>query len=102
MTSAEDEIPAELQEIAGDDPRRAELLYRSLQRLRDGAGGSALQEMASDVLAGRASLRAAIGFSYYQDALTEHLQRFRDWQRDTEPDEVTRAVGSAREALDDP
>lgn len=76
-------LDAELFDLAGRDPQRAELLRRSLQRLQEGAGGPELQEMARDVLAGRIGLRVAAAYDCYQPALRAEFERYRQWHHDT-------------------
>ncbi|GAA3393340.1 hypothetical protein [Cryptosporangium minutisporangium] len=93
-----DDVLAELTDIAGNDPHTAALLRRSLERLREGVGGPALQEMARDVLAGNTTLRSAGSFSFYQEALTAGLERFRGWQQTVNPEEVRAAVQDAKAA----
>jgi hypothetical protein len=97
-----DDVIAELDDIAGHDPHQAQVLRRSLERLRDGVAGPALQEMARDVLAGNTTLRSAMSFSFYQEELTRGLERFHDWQRDTDPATVQEAVEEARAAQESP
>lgn len=93
---------AELRDIAGGDPQRAELLRRSLERLQNGAAGPALQEMARDVLAGRIGLRDATGYAYYQEALTAEATRYQQWRDQAGEAEVADAVRRARQTLGGP
>jgi hypothetical protein len=75
-----DDVLAEFNDIAAGDSAQAQQLRTALERLRSGAGGPELQEMARDVLAGRVSLRAAFGFSFYQEALARRLDERREEQ----------------------
>jgi hypothetical protein len=65
----------ELRGIARGDPAAYQLLRSSLQRLAEGAGGSDLQEMAREVLAGRVTLRKAMLSGAYAEAFRPHLDQ---------------------------
>jgi hypothetical protein len=73
-----------------DPDRRLQkkLLHGALKRLAAGAGGSALREMADDVLAGRADLREALGHRFYADEMGARATAFQQWfecMSDTRP-----------------
>ena len=81
-----DVAQAELRDLSGGDAERAGQLRAGLERLRGGAGGPALQEMARDVLAGHITLRRAAAFSFYQEGLGQGLDRFNEWKRAGPPE----------------
>jgi hypothetical protein len=100
-TAAGDSAAEEsIREVAHGDPARQRLLRESLRALAGGAGGSALQEMARDVLAGRVGLRDAALSRYYGAELRPHAeQSIERWQRLSEQ-ERARLVASGAAAME--
>ena len=86
-------------DIAGD-PRRARLLRMSLERIADGPDGP-LREMAREVLAGRADLRAATREAAYGDEIGRAFTRFWGDYQAMSPDERDRLVQDARDRADE-
>ncbi|WHT19016.1 hypothetical protein N8J89_38980 [Crossiella sp. CA-258035] len=95
-------MPAEddpLLDIA-KDPARAKALRQSLERLAAGAGGSALAEMANDVLTGRSDLRTAVLSGTYAEALNSRVQQFSTWYQGLSEQEKEEQTERARAHLD--
>lgn len=84
-------------DIAGGDRAVAKLLHESLSHLERGAGGPAMQELARDVLSGRADLREVANSSAYAGAFQESLSRFQQWQAEVGPEEAARLAEQAEQ-----
>ncbi|MCK2236588.1 MULTISPECIES: hypothetical protein [unclassified Crossiella] len=82
------------------DPVRAQALRQSLERLAGGAGGSALADMASDVLAGRTDLRSAVLSGTYTEALNSRMQQFSSWYQNLSDQEKEEQAERARAHLE--
>lgn len=91
-------------DIAGD-ARSARLLRLSLTKIADGPDGP-MREMAREVLAGRADLRAAIREPAYGDELGKAFGRFWNDYREMSPAERDHLLQDTRrrvgELLDEP
>ena len=79
----------------------AKLLQAGLERLRDGAAGTDLQEMARDVLAGHSDLRQIAATDAYGPMLLDSFQRFKEWEENLDPDERQRLADEATAAARD-
>jgi hypothetical protein len=79
----------------------AKLLHASLTRLRDGAAGDDLQEMARDVLAGHTDLRQIAASDAYGSMLLDRYHRFREWEQDVGPEERQRLADQAADLTAD-
>nr|WP_296076098.1 hypothetical protein [uncultured Actinoplanes sp.] len=89
---ADHELDGELERIAGNRKTAAQV-RRALERLREGAAGPDLAEMARDVLDGRISLRDVARSSAYAVPLADAMHRFTRWQAglsDEERADITR------------
>ncbi|MCO8272865.1 hypothetical protein M1L60_19915 [Actinoplanes sp. TRM 88003] len=82
-----------------DDPRLAKAIEDSLRKLKDGAGGPALAEMADEILSGRSNLRGLAQTSVYATELTGAVERFRDWEAETPLQEREHVAGETLAAL---
>jgi hypothetical protein len=76
--SAEDEVDRDLDDMTGD-PAVTRQLKASLQRLRSGAAGPELAEMARDVLDGNLRLRDVTRGSGFAGAMTNAMNRLSEW-----------------------
>lgn len=99
---------SELLDMSQGDPAQAKLLRKSLETLAAGHGGDALKEMASDVLAGRSSLREAANVSAYSDQLIEQAAPMAEkWasmseaERDAAAAEGRRLIAAEQEEIDE-
>ncbi|MDI6101708.1 hypothetical protein QLQ12_24100 [Actinoplanes sp. NEAU-A12] len=86
-------------DVAGD-PRKAELLRMSLDRIAEGPDGP-LREMAREVLAGRADLRAATREAAYGDELSKAFGRFWGDYQAMSPAERDQLVQDTRQRVDE-
>jgi hypothetical protein len=86
--------------IAQGDPGLARLLRDSLERLRDGAAGPILQEMARDVLGGNLDLRQAVTLDQYGQALQQHVRQYVEWSEHADPDQLRALAEQARTKAD--
>ena len=75
----EDPVDLELEQITGNKKMAAEL-RQNLEKLKGGAAGPDLAEMARDVLAGRITLRDVTRSAAYATPLTAAMDRFHDHQ----------------------
>ncbi|WP_328851213.1 hypothetical protein OG994_25570 [Micromonospora globbae] len=91
------EPPPEQQflDLTQGDQGLAKLLHASLTRLRDGVAGNDLQEMARDILAGHADLHQIAATDAYGGELLDRYHRFRDWERNLDPEERQRITYEA-------
>jgi flagellar biosynthesis component FlhA len=69
-------------EVTVSSPKVARAVKDSLERLKNGAGGPELQEIARDLLEGRISLRDLTRTSVYSNVLMDQMQRHKEWQTD--------------------
>lgn len=82
-----DPLDRDLEDMSGS-PALARGLKEDLRRLRDGAAGPELAEMARDVLDGNIELRTAARSSFYADQLTEAVGRYQSWKEQRTSDEL--------------
>jgi hypothetical protein len=94
----DDQVDRGLDEMTGD-PALTKQLKVSLQRLRDGAGGPALAELARDVLEGRTTLRDVARSSAYATAMTPVMQRLQEWNANMTDDERDQLVVDTKTEL---
>jgi hypothetical protein len=78
---SDEQVDRDLDEMTGD-PAITRQLKSSLQRLRSGAAGPGLADMARDVLEGRATLRDAVRNPAYASAMTNVMGRLEQWNAD--------------------
>jgi len=90
----EDRLRGDLDRIAGD-PELAKRLREDIVRLRGGAGGDQLAEMARDLLDGRIDLRAVAGSSAYAEPLSAAAEKYGEWLRSLDPEERERLMATA-------
>jgi hypothetical protein len=72
-------LDRDLAEMAGT-PQLARVVRRSLERLRDGAAGPDLAEMARELLDGRTDLRSVARSTAYAGPITDGIHRYDGWQ----------------------
>jgi len=75
---SEDQVSHDLDQMTGD-PALTEQLKASLERLRDGAAGPVLAEMAAEILDGRTTLREVARSSAYETEMTNVMAGFQQW-----------------------
>ncbi|MCZ7439990.1 hypothetical protein O7598_26555 [Micromonospora sp. WMMC241] len=95
MTDPEAEPERQFLDLAEGSSGLAKILYASLERLRDGAAGADLQEMARDVLAGHTDLRQIAATDAYGPMLLDQFHRFKEWEKSLDPDERRRLADEA-------
>ena len=100
MANGEDGLGNDLNRIAGD-PELARRLREDIVRLRGGAGGDKLAEMARDLLDGRIDLRMVAGSSAYAEPLSAAAAKYDEWFRSLDPEERDRLMAEARASLRD-
>lgn len=91
----------ELTDIAGGDPRRAQVLRDCLTQFADGPE-SELRDMARAVLNGEIQLREAARSSTYGAAMGESFETFWARYRQLSPEERADLEASGREYLGGP
>jgi hypothetical protein len=87
-------------DIAGDDPRIAMLLRRSLTKLAAGPDGP-LKEMAEGILDGHLDLRHAAMSDTYGDQLGAAFGRFWSHYQDLDPADRDQLVARTQRQLDE-
>ena len=85
----------DLDEMTGD-PAVTKHLKASLQRLRDGAAGPVLAEMATDVLEGRTTLRDVARSSAYASEMGNVMAGFQRWNAGLSDEERNQLAADAR------
>jgi hypothetical protein len=98
MTSDDDALTRDLEQKLGSKDL-ARRVRESVLRLRDGAGGEQLAEMARDLLDGRIDLRTIGRSSAYAGPLTAAARRYQDWFSNLSPEEQESVMTDAREEL---
>lgn len=88
-------------ELSHGDPAMAEALKVLLRRLRNGRGGTVLQEMARDVLAGRIDPRMAANSDVYGEELSQRAEGFVRWYENLTPGERERIAGQVSRQIRD-
>jgi hypothetical protein len=96
----EDPVDLELEQITGNKKMAAEL-RQNLEKLKGGAAGPDLAEMARDVLAGRITLRDVTRSSAYATPLTDAMSRFHDHQAQLSEEEKAELLKQAEERFTD-
>jgi len=91
---ADDAVDGELERVAGNRKTAAEV-KRALERLREGAAGPDLAEMARDVLDGRISLRDVARSSAYAVPLADAMDGFARWQAELSDEERAQLLADA-------
>jgi len=76
--SADDQVDRDLDDVTGN-PAVTRHLKAKLQRLRGGAAGPELAEMARDVLAGKLRLRDVTRSSAFAGVMTNAVIRLSEW-----------------------
>ncbi|GAA4602390.1 hypothetical protein BJY16_004232 [Actinoplanes octamycinicus] len=82
----EDPIDRELEAMAGSAALAREV-KDALGRMRGGAAGPELAEMAEDLLAGRVRLRDLATTSVYAGPLMTGVERYRQWEAELTPEQ---------------
>jgi hypothetical protein len=95
---SDDPIGQELAQMTGD-PALTRALKNSLTRLRDGAGGPDLAEMARDLLDGRTSLREVTRSGVYTQALLNASAGARQELDKLSPEEIQQLADQTRSQL---
>ena len=95
---SDDQIGQELSQMTGD-PALTRALKNSLTRLRDGAGGPELAEMARDLLDGRTTLRQVTRSGVYTQALLNASAEARQELDELSPEEIQQLADDARAQL---
>ena len=96
----EDPLDRELEQITGNKKMAAEL-RQNLEKLKGGAAGPDLAEMARDVLAGRVTLRDVTRTSAYAAPLTDAMNRFHDHQAKLSDEEKAELLKQAEDRFTD-
>ncbi|GAA5188209.1 hypothetical protein GCM10023322_38330 [Rugosimonospora acidiphila] len=91
-------LDRDLEEMIGT-PQLADAVKRSLQRLKGGAAGPELAEMARELLSGGTDLRSVARTSAYADPISQGIQQYKRWEADLSPDERQRLMGDAQAAI---
>nr|WP_221375821.1 hypothetical protein [Actinoplanes polyasparticus] len=94
----DDNLNRDLEQMAGN-PATARAIKSALDRLKNGAAGSDLAEMARDLLDGRIQLRDLGKSSAYAEPLTEAVGGFQQWQAALTDEERREQLETAREQL---
>jgi hypothetical protein len=92
---SDEQVGRDLDEMTGD-PAVTKQLKASLQRLRDGAGGPVLAEMAREVLEGRTTLRDVARSSAYATEMTKVMAGFQEWNTSLTDEERERLATDAK------
>ena len=92
-------IDDELLRMAGN-PNLALAVKAALERLSNGAAGEELAEMATELLAGRASLRDIGSSEAYAARIADGFAEFRKWQSALRPEEREELVRKVRDKFD--
>ncbi|WP_148307914.1 hypothetical protein [Actinoplanes friuliensis] len=95
---SDDRLNLQLEQMAGS-PAVARAIKDALNRLRGGAAGPDLAEMARDVLDGHSDLRTVGQSSAYSTPMTEAIGKFQDWQEELTPEEREAFISDARARL---
>lgn len=98
MTS-DDDLTRDLQRTLGTK-ELADRVRQSIVRLRDGAGGEQLAEMACDLLAGRTDLRTISRSSSYAQPLTAAARQYAEWFNNLDSQEREQVMTDARIEMD--
>jgi len=99
MTDHEDDaIMRDLAQRLGNR-QLAVRVRESLIKLRDGAGGDQLAEMARDLLDGRIDLRAVSRSSAYAEPLSGAMRGYTEWFNNLDPAERQKLMDDARDEL---
>lgn len=93
-------VDRDLEQMAGN-PRLARAVKESLERLRSGAAGPDMAEMAKDVLDGRTDLRSVGRSSAYAGHIRDGIDKFNRWQADLSPEEREELDRKIREEFGD-
>jgi hypothetical protein len=100
MTSGNDDaLTRDLERILGS-PELVKRAQESIGRLREGASGDHLAEMARDLLDGRTSIREIGQSSVYAAPLSEQFTKYNEWFNGLKPEERERLMSEANETLD--
>ena len=92
-------IDDELLRMAGNS-NLAQAVRAALERLSNGAAGEELAEMATELLAGRASLRDIGRSEAYAARIAEGFAEFQKWQSALGPEEREELVRKVRDEFD--
>jgi hypothetical protein len=92
-------IDDELLRMTGN-PHLAVAVKAALERLSSGAAGEELAEMATELLAGRASLRDIGRSEAYATRIAEGFAEFERWQSALGPEEREELVRKVRDEFD--
>ena len=92
-------IDDELLRMAGN-PNLALAVKTALERLSNGAAGEELAEMATELLAGRASLRDIGRSEAYAARIADGFAGFQKWQSALQPEEREELVRKVRDEFD--
>ncbi|MFG1674148.1 hypothetical protein [Micromonospora sp. NPDC049282] len=95
MTHPDADPERQFLDLAAGSSGLAKIIHASLERLRDGAAGADLQEMARDVLAGHTNLRQIAATDAYGPTLLDQFHRFKEWEANLDPDERRRLADEA-------
>jgi hypothetical protein len=93
-------LDRDLEQVAGS-PALAKSVKESLMRLRKGAGGPELAEMADDLLEGRTDLRTVGRSSAYADQISAATVKFRQWYSELTPEERDRLIAETEAQVAD-
>ena len=91
----------ELTSMAGGDRALARAVQDSLRKLRDGAGGKEMQELARDVLDGRVTLRQVGRSQAYGEAFGEQFRKLAQWREEIGEEAYQAQMAEARRRLDE-
>ena len=96
--SDDDALIRDLERTLGNK-ELAKQARESILKLRDGAGGGQLAEMARDLIDGRIGLRTVGTSSAYAEPLTAAASRYGEWFRNLDPEEQAAFMADARAEL---
>jgi hypothetical protein len=80
-------------------PQLAQAIKQSLQRLKDGAAGPDLAEMARELLNGRSDVRTIANCSAYAGPILQGIEQYRRWESSLTPEERQRFIEDAHVAI---
>lgn len=95
----DEQVDRDLDAMTGD-PALTRQLKASLQKLRDGVGGSALAEMAREVLESRTTLRDVARSSAYAAEMSTVMTDLQQWNADLSDEQREQLIADARATED--
>ncbi|MEV6487087.1 hypothetical protein AB0M20_00405 [Actinoplanes sp. NPDC051633] len=98
MSDPDGALSRDLQRMLGSK-ELAKRVHESFVKLRGGAGGDQLAEMARDLLDGRIDIRAVTRSDAYAEPLSDAALRYKEWFGGLDPEEQAAVMENARAEL---